>query len=75
MPLSMNHQHVHSKGFTMNAIKSFIAALQEFLNPPRISDLESYILSKNPQTTGDVDFWTAEYDNERRIRSRQIAMQ
>ena len=26
------------------------------------SSLESYILSKNPQTPADVDYWTREYD-------------
>lgn len=59
----------------MNAIKSILAAIMAFIAPPAKSDLESYILSKNPQTPGDVDFWTAEYDNDRRIRSRSIAMQ
>lgn len=59
----------------MDTLKSFLSALRAALFPAPMSDLESYILSKNPQTPGDVDFWTAEYDNERRIRSRSIAMQ
>lgn len=33
------------------------------------SELESYIVSKNPQTTYDVEYWTREYDKHNFSRS------
>lgn len=57
----------------MDALKSLIAKINAFLNPPYQSEVERYLLSKNPQSPGDVDFWLAEYDNERRIQARFIA--
>lgn len=35
--------------------------------------LEQYITSKNPTSTGDVEFWTAEYDNRNRQINRAVA--
>lgn len=28
------------------------------------SSLETYIVSKNPQTTYEVEYWTRQYDNQ-----------
>jgi hypothetical protein len=37
--------------------------LMELLRPSeKFSDLEEYILSKNPQTCEDVEYWTRMYD-------------
>lgn len=55
-------------------LKSLLAKIKSYLNPPQQSEIERYISSKNPQTPGDVDHWLAEYDNERRIRSRDFAL-
>lgn len=51
--------------------------IQQILNFFKIddrSDFERYIESKNPQSPGEVDFWVAEYDNERRRQNRLIAL-
>ena len=48
--------------------------LFRLLFPPKLSSLEEYLASKNAQTPEEVNFWIAEYDNERRLRSRQVAM-
>ena len=37
--------------------------IKEFFTPKvRVSELEEYILSKNPQTCEDVEHWTRVYD-------------
>lgn len=37
--------------------------IKEFFTPkPALSDLEQYILSKNPTTPQDVEYWTRMYD-------------
>ena len=37
--------------------------LMNFLRPdPKLSELEEYIMSKNPQTCEDVEYWTRMYD-------------
>jgi hypothetical protein len=37
--------------------------IMNFLYPSeKLSDLEQYILSKNPQTVQDVEYWTRMYD-------------
>jgi hypothetical protein len=37
--------------------------IKEFFTPkPTVSELEEYILSKNPQTCEDVEYWTKMYD-------------
>lgn len=35
---------------------------QWFSKKNQLSDLEQYILSKNPQTNEDVEYWTRMYD-------------
>ena len=38
-------------------------AIKEFFTPePAMSDLEEYILSKNPTSGQDVEYWTRMYD-------------
>jgi hypothetical protein len=37
------------------------------------SELETYLASKPITSSGDVDYWIAEYDNRRRMISRCIA--
>jgi hypothetical protein len=57
--------------FDVNFFKTFFNG---FLKPATYqSELEAYLESKNPQTPGDVDHWLAEFDNERRNRSRFLA--
>lgn len=50
-----------------------LSALLNFLLPKPQDTLDQYITSKNPQSTADVDFWIAEYDNRRRIINRFLA--
>lgn len=33
------------------------------------SELEKYIISKNPQTVYDVDYWTTQYDRKQARRN------
>lgn len=33
------------------------------------SELEAYIVSKNPQTTYDVEYWTSQFDKKQNERS------
>lgn len=54
-----------------NVIRQFL----DFFKCDDRSDFERYIASKNPQTPSEVDFWVAEYDNERRRHNRFIALQ
>ncbi len=37
------------------------------------SELEKYIEDKNPQTSEELEFWMAEYDNRKMIYNRYIA--
>ena len=40
-----------------------LSKLANWFSPsPKLSDLEEYILSKNPQTNEDVEYWTRMYD-------------
>jgi len=40
-----------------------LSKLKQWFEPKnRLSDLEEYILSKNPQTCEDVEYWTRNYD-------------
>lgn len=51
------------------ALMSYFNRLFQKIQPEYGSELESYIVSKNPQNTYDVEYWTSQYDkkqNERR---------
>lgn len=40
-----------------------LSKLSQWFEPKkRLSDLEEYIMSKNPQTCEDVEYWTRMYD-------------
>lgn len=59
----------------MDKFKQFLAILREALFPTPMSDVESYLKSKGAQTPADVEHWLAEYDREKRLRNRMIAME
>lgn len=50
--------------------KTLTDCIQKMLRPTRVpytygSALERYIVSKNPQTTYEVEYWTRQYDNKK----------
>lgn len=52
-----------------------IYTLLRLLFPPRLTPLEEYLVSKKANTPEEVNFWIAEYEQEQRLRNRQVAMQ
>jgi hypothetical protein len=48
--------------------------LTNLFTPTYKSELELYIESKKPQTIEDVEFWTAEFENNQRIINRYLQM-
>lgn len=55
----------------LNTISEYIQKILQLTEKPQTysSALEAYIVSKNPQTTHDVEYWTQEFD---RGRTRSI---
>lgn len=50
----------------MNTIITYIQKMFEQVEKPQTygSELEAYIVSKNPQTTYDVEYWTNQFDKK-----------
>lgn len=48
-------------------ITGYIQKMYQSVEKPQTysSALEAYIVSKNPQTTYDVEYWTQEFDRSR----------
>lgn len=51
----------------LNMITGYIQKMYQSVEKPQTysSALETYIVSKNPQTTCDVEYWTQEFDRNR----------
>lgn len=51
----------------LNMITGYIQKMYQSVEKPQTysSALEAYIVSKNPQTTYDVEYWTQEFDRSR----------
>jgi len=49
----------------MDTIKKVISGIKSWLVQPNQSELDNYIKSKNPQTSGDVDYWLGRFYRER----------
>jgi len=48
----------------MSTIKKLLSKVLSFFKPDYQSDLETYILSKNPKTSIDVEYWTIMYNRK-----------
>jgi len=48
--------------------------VKNLFTPNEKSELELYIESKRPQTIEDVEFWTAEFENNQRIINRYLQL-
>ena len=46
------------------AIITYIKDLFKKVDAPYGSELETYIVSKNPQSTYDVEYWTNQFDKK-----------
>lgn len=51
----------------LNAITEYIQKIYQSIDRPQTysSALEAYIVSKNPQSTHDVEYWTQEFNRGR----------
>ena len=52
----------------MKSIKQFFKAL--FNQKSQQSDLEHFILSHNPTSVGDVEYWTERFDRLQQYKAR-----
>jgi hypothetical protein len=41
----------------------------ESIKTPPMSDLETYLVSKKPQSSGDLDYWIERYELEKQQRA------
>jgi len=57
----------------MNFIKRLFVYLFSNVNSTEYQ-LEAYLKDKNPQSVEELNMWLAEFDNERSIRNRAIAL-
>ena len=48
----------------LNQLSAYIHKMLDQIDRPQTygSELEAYIVSKNPQSTYDVEYWTAQFD-------------
>lgn len=53
--------------------KALINKIKEMTTPaPQMSELEEYIISKEPKTPADVEFWIKQFDERSRHISRSM---
>lgn len=54
----------------LNQLAAYFTKMFDSFQQPQTyqSELERYIVSKNPQTTHDVDYWTKQYDKKQNER-------
>jgi hypothetical protein len=60
----------------LNIITGYIQKMYQSVEKPQTysSALEAYIVSKNPQNTHDVEYWTQEFDRNRNRSIKEWAL-
>lgn len=56
----------------LNQLASYFSVLFQPITPPQQtyrSELEQYIISKNPQSIADIDHWTRQFDRNQKQRT------